>query len=111
MICGGIFIFNFPCSKKFLLTITQIDSKESHWCEKEGFGSIMELYIAFDIRKTGYGRKLVKHAERHLINNLAVSDMYISTNEYAEPFWIKMGYHDSGEICLKNKQKIYIKQA
>ena len=88
----------------------QIDSPESDWCEKEGYGMMRELYIDHDIRKMGYGRKLVVHSEKHLINNLSVSDVYLTASKCAIPFWVQMGYHDSGEICLKNEQKIYIKQ-
>ena len=85
--------------------IYHVDSKVSDWCEKEGYGMIRELYIAPEARKKGCARNLLILAEKHL-KNLSVPAIYLTADKDAESFWIKMGYHDSGEICLKNKQKI-----
>lgn len=87
--------------------IYQIDSPKSDWCEKEGYGFIRELYVAEDFRKSGCGRVLVTHAEKQL-NQKSVPGIYLTTDE-AMDFWTKMGYSDSGEICLKNDCRIFVK--
>jgi len=88
----------------------QIDSKESDWCEKEGFGCIREFYIIPSHRKKGFGEKLVKHAENNLAK-LSISDIYLTADDEGSIiFYNKMGYSENGEICLKNNCKIYIKK-
>ena len=42
----------------------QVDSLQSDWCEKEGYGCIRELYISRNFRSRGYGKILLYHAEK-----------------------------------------------
>ena len=85
----------------------QIDSPESDWCVKEGYGFIRELYVAANLRGRGYGKALVSHAESQL-KRRCVPRIYLTTDD-ATDFWIKMNYQDSGEICSSNNMPIFIK--
>lgn len=42
-------------NKSIGFIIYQIDSPESDWCQKEGFGFIREVYIDKELRKQGLG--------------------------------------------------------
>ena len=87
----------------------QIDSPESDWCVKEGYGFIRELYVAKDFRNAGYGKVLVSHAENKL-RQRCVPGLYLTTDmDEAAIFWTKMGYQDSGEICPENNAAIFLK--
>ena len=87
--------------------IYQIDSPSSDWCEKEGWGFIREIYIADDIRKKGFGQKMVLHAES-VLKSLEIPNIYITADENRD-FWIKMGYQDTGEVCQRNGGYIFTK--
>ncbi|MCL2342821.1 MAG: GNAT family N-acetyltransferase [Firmicutes bacterium] len=85
----------------------QIDSPESDWCIKEGYGFIRELYVAADFRRSGHGKALAVHAETRL-RQRGVPGIYLTTDEAME-FWAKMGYRDSGEVCSENDGRIFVK--
>ncbi|MCL2353129.1 MAG: GNAT family N-acetyltransferase [Defluviitaleaceae bacterium] len=84
----------------------QVDSPESNWCEKEGYGFIREMYIHKDHRKQGYGKALVAHVEDKL-KKLSVPHIYLTSSNDA--FWLSVGYVDTGEICERNNNNILIK--
>ncbi|MCL2619352.1 MAG: GNAT family N-acetyltransferase [Defluviitaleaceae bacterium] len=85
----------------------QVDSPESNWCEKEGYGFIREMYIRKDHRKQGYGKVLVAHAENEL-KKLSVPYIYLTSSN--DDFWLGVGYVETGEVCEKNSLGILIKQ-
>jgi len=85
----------------------QIDSPKSDWCEKEGYGCIREMFISVDQRGKGYGRGLAIHAESEL-QKLSAPYIYLTTDGNKD-FWTKIGYRDTGEICIKNDGSIFIK--
>ena len=85
----------------------QIDSLKSDWCEKEGYGCIREMFVSADQRGKGYGRSLAIHAENEL-QKLSVPYVYLTTDDNKD-FWTKIGYRDTGEICIKNDGSIFIK--
>lgn len=85
----------------------QVDSPNSDWCEKEGYGCIREVFIKPELRKHGLGRLLAKHAEENLFA-LTVPHIYLTSDE-AGGFWETMGYRASGEVCEKNKCPVYVK--
>ena len=85
----------------------QVDTPMSDWCEKENWGFIREIFIAPDIRKMGYGKILVEHAERKL-TDLSVPNIYLTTDDSID-FWINVGYQKTGEVSEKNKGYILIK--
>ena len=84
----------------------QVDSPQSNWCEKEGYGFIREMYIRKDYRKHGYGKILAIHAEDAL-KKLSVPHIYLTSSNDA--FWFSVGYADTGEVCEKNNNNILIK--
>jgi len=87
--------------------VYQVDSPESDWCEKEGYGFIREMYIRKDHRKQGYGKILVAHAENEL-KKLSVPHIYLTSSN--DIFWLSIGYASTGEVCEKNNNNILIKQ-
>jgi len=92
-------------AKGFILY--QIDSPQSDWCVKEGYGFIRELYINADSRYAGHGRALAVHAENQLkLRN--IHGIYLTTDDAME-FWMKMGYRNSCEICSENYSPIFAK--
>ena len=81
--------------------------KRCYWCEKEGYGCIREMFVSVDQRGKGYGRSLAIHAEKEL-QKLSVPYIYLTTDDNKD-FWTKVGYRDTGEICIKNDGSIFIK--
>ena len=76
--------------------IYQIDSPESDWCKKEGWGFIREFYIKKPFRGRGYGRKLAAFTEKMLFGR-GVQNMYLTADD-AIGFWQTCGYADSGTV-------------
>ena len=76
--------------------IYQIDTPQSDWCKKEGWGFVRELYIQKGYRQQGYGFKLVKNIERCLINK-NVKDIYLNADD-AIIFWNKCNYISTNEV-------------
>ncbi|MCL2854378.1 MAG: GNAT family N-acetyltransferase [Defluviitaleaceae bacterium] len=99
-------LFIDDIAKGFILY--QIDSQESDWCVKEGYGTIREIYVTADLRHAGHGKALANHAEKRL-STKNIHGMYLTTEEVAKEFWTKMGYRDSGEICSENDSPIFVK--
>jgi GNAT superfamily N-acetyltransferase len=87
--------------------IYQIDSPQSDWCEKEGYGFIREVYVAQTVRKRGLGTKLVAHAEYNL-HKLGAKAIYL-TGEGSTVFWMKNGYASTGETSSINHDPIFVK--
>ena len=88
--------------------IYQIDSPESDWCQKEGFGFIREVYIKKELRGKGLGRLLVDRAEEYL-KNKGVQEIYL-TSDNRGVFWNQCGYTKIDEIGYRNQYPIYIKR-
>jgi len=86
----------------------QVDSPESDWCVKEGYGHVREVYVAAGLRHAGHGKALVVHAESQLrLRN--IHGLYMTPEDDAIGFWMKMGYQDSGDVCAENKSPIFVK--
>lgn len=78
-------------------SIYQIDTPDSDWCKRPGWGFIREFYIAPNSRGKGFGRSLVHHTEQQL-RLLGASQLYL-TSDNAVPFWEKCNWQKSGEVC------------
>ena len=87
--------------------IYQIDSKESNWCEREGWGFIREIYIHHSMRGKGFGSQLVVHAEKALYEKGA-KHIYLTSDE-AGAFWGLCGYKATGSLSNTNHDPIYEK--
>lgn len=71
------------------MAVYQIDSRESDWCEREGWGCIREFFIQPNYRGMGYGRRLADYAERELREK--AERLYL-TADSAVGFWRACGY-------------------
>ncbi len=78
-------------------SIYQIDTLESDWCKRPGWGFIREFYIAPPYRRFGFGRKLAEHTEKAL-RNMGASGLYL-TSDSGIPFWVSCGWRETREIC------------
>lgn len=81
-------------------SIYQIDTPESDWCKRPGWGFIREFYIAPEYRLCGYGRQLACYSEAHL-RSLGAAQLYLTADDAVE-FWQHCGYQNSREICSNN---------
>ena len=70
----------------------------------------MEFYIIPDFRRKGYGRTLYEHIENVLINDGAQHMCLTANLVTGKPFWVAMGFHDTGKVDPDNKLPIFIKQ-
>ena len=84
--------------------IWNIDTPEGAFCQKPGFGTILEIGINREFRHRGFGRKIAEYA----LSMIAVLDYYVCAYGPAEAFWTKYGFRDSGEIA-ENGLKIYVR--
>ena len=71
-------------------SIFQIDTPESDWCKRPGWGFIREFYIAKQYRSIGKGRFLAEQAEL-LFQKKQVEHIYLNTSG-ALGFWLRCGY-------------------
>lgn len=78
-------------------SIYQIDTPDSDWCKRPGWGFIREFHITPNYRGKGFGRALAAHTEQQLRTRGAES-MYL-TSDNAVSFWESCGWRKSGEIC------------
>lgn len=85
----------------------QIDSPNSDWCEREGWGFIRELFVYNNIRGTNLGQALVNHAEDVLYSK-GVKNIYLTSDE-GEKFWLSCGYIKTDKVSSINKDSIYEK--
>lgn len=72
-----------------------VDSAESPFSNKPGYGTILEIGVSADCRGRGMGVQLVRYAE----SAMDVSQYYVCAYGPAEQFWKKCGYADSGELA------------
>ncbi len=76
--------------------IYQIDTPQSDWCKKQGWGFIREVYVQKEYRGLGYGYKLAKEVEQVFCEK-NIKDVYLKTDD-AILFWEKCNYVDIGEV-------------
>lgn len=85
----------------------QIDTPDSNWCEREGWGFIREIYVRPDLRGKHLGSTLVAHAEKELHSNGA-EQIYLTSDEIGK-FWISRGYRKTDKVSEINHFRIYEK--
>lgn len=95
-------------NKSIGFIIYQIDSPESDWCQKEGFGFIREVYIDKELRKQGLGKLLVAHVEQAL-KDKNIEQIYLTSGD-SGLFWSQCGYKTTYETGYRNEDPIYIKK-
>lgn len=75
----------------------------------KGFGFVMEFYISPEFRRKGYGKLFYNHIEKTLIDD-GTQNVYLTSDTVTGvPFWVSMGFSESGKIDPDNKLPIYIK--
>lgn len=78
-------------------SVFQIDTEESDWCKRPGWGFIREFCVARAHRGRGIGRVLALDAETQLVQ-MGAKDIYLTSNT-AIHFWEKSGYYNTQEHC------------
>lgn len=86
----------------------QVDSENSDWCERPGWGFIREIYIRKNMRGQGYAKKIISHTEDK-IRSMGAKNIYLTSDE-SEAFWIARGYKKTGAISSINHDPIYEKK-
>lgn len=81
-------------------SIYQIDTPESDWCKRPGWGCIREFCILKDHRSKGFGAALAAYTEQQL-RNLGAAQIYL-TSDNAIAFWERCGYCNTHEICTND---------
>lgn len=81
----------------------QVDSEQSDWCKRPGWGLIREFRIAPEFRCRGFGRALAEYAEKKLRER--TDRLYLTAHdEAALKFWAACGFSATGEV---NKNGTY----
>ncbi len=78
-------------------SLYQIDTPESDWCKRPGWGIIREFYIAPPWRSRGFGTTLAKHSEAAL-RSLGAQKLYLTADD-ALAFWQHCGWEVSPETA------------
>lgn len=85
----------------------QIDSPDSDWCERPGWGFIREIFIKYKLRGMGLGSDFVTHTEQKLYHKGA-ERIYLTSDE-SGTFWTICGYVQSEDVSRINHCPIYEK--
>ncbi len=78
----------------------QVDHPASSWCFHEGWGCIRELYVAPEHRGQGIAAALVAHACA-AARQKGAAMLYLTADD-AIPFWLHLGFAQTGRINEKN---------
>lgn len=74
----------------------QVDSPESDWCKRSGWGLIREFCIVPEFRRRGYGQALADYVKERLLEK--TDKLYLTAHDpSAVRFWTTCGYTDTGE--------------
>ncbi len=74
----------------------QVDSPESDWCKRPGWGLIREFRIAPEFRRRGWGKALAAYAEQELRKK--TDRLYLTAHDAAAVvFWTACGFTCTGE--------------
>jgi len=82
-------------------SVYQLDTPESDWCKRPGWGFIREFYIAPACRNQGAGKALAGQTEREL-RSMGAEHLYLTSTE-AAPFWRKCGWQLTEELCTNDQ--------
>jgi ribosomal protein S18 acetylase RimI-like enzyme len=73
-------------------------------------GYIMEFYVSPQYRRQGYGSEMYRHVETTFSKH-GVESIYLTPDETSgEPFWVSLGFVNSGKVDPDNHMPIYIKK-
>lgn len=103
-LCGkGIIrvVIVFHCDTPAAFSVFQIDTPESDWCKRPGWGFIREFYVIPEYRKNGIGRQLSNYTEQAL-RTMGAAQLYLTSTD-AIPFWKKCGWKVTGDLCSNDQ--------
>ena len=92
-------------------SIYQIDTPESDWCKRPGWGFIREFYVDPAHRNKGIGRMLADHTEQDLYS-MGARQLYLTSDD-AIPFWRKCGWRltdglsSNGQYILEKQEALH----
>lgn len=86
-----------------------IDTGTVYGLLESGYGVITGFYIHPDYRRKGYGRVFFEHIENVLISDGAPKIYLTPDGVTGEPFWVSLGFENSGKFDPDDKKYIYIK--
>lgn len=88
--------------------IYQVDSVNSDWCERPGWGFIREFYIDKNYRNKGIGGNLLARAENSL-KKLGATIVYLTTDikDYVKVFYKNNGYLSENTLSARNAEYLY----
>lgn len=86
-----------------------IDTGTVYGLLESGYGVITGFYIRPEYRMKGFGRKFFEHIENILINDGAPKIYLTPDGVTGEPFWVSLGFENSGKFDPDDKKYIYIK--
>ena len=78
-------------------SIYQIDSSDSDWRKRPGWGFIREFFIAEHARRKGFGKALAAYCDEQM-QQLGATDLYLTSDDAVE-FWKKCGYQLTDEVA------------
>lgn len=88
----------------------KIDCPDDKGYIKAGFGNIMEFYVLPSYRRKGFGKEMYNYLEVFFRKH-GVKQMYLTADPVTgRPFWMAMGFLDTGEISPDNNQTIFEKR-
>ena len=74
-----------------------------------GNGFVLEFYISPEHRRKGCGRFLYNHVEDTLKKDGAIHICLTANYATGEPFWVAMGFSNTGKIDKGNDFPVYVK--
>lgn len=102
-ISGCIAYYDIPVG----FVLWNIDTENSPFSNWPGRGTILEIGVTPECRKTGLGRTLAAHAEAEMRNS-GIDSFYVCAYGPAVTFWEKVGYKKTDRIA-ENDLPIYAK--
>lgn len=87
----------FDGEKPAGFSVYQIDTPQSDWCKRPGWGFIREFYVRPECRTKGFGLHLAAYTEQAL-KKLGAEKLYLTSGP-AAAFWEKCGWVNTGEVC------------
>lgn len=91
------------------ISMFAIDTGTVYGLLESGYGVITGFYIRPEYRRKGYGRRFFEHIESVLINDGAPKIYLTPDGVTGEPFWVSLGFENSGKFDPDDKKYIYIK--
>ncbi len=76
--------------------VYQVDTLESDWCKRPGWGLIREFCVVPEFRRRGYGKALANYAAEKLLEK--TDRLYLTAHDPAAmAFWTSCGFQDTGK--------------